>query len=98
MTDNNFTRPSHYCDGRKYEPKDVIRDWELNFNLGNAVKYIARNGKKEGESALKDLNKAKQYLEFEIEYLEKTEKENAEVCRKNVAGKKRPDSEDKKSN
>lgn len=25
--------PSHYCEGRKFEPKDVIRDWELNFNL-----------------------------------------------------------------
>ena len=32
--------PAHYCEGRKYEPKDVIRDWELNFNLGNAVKYV----------------------------------------------------------
>lgn len=21
--------PAHYCEGRKYEPKDVIRDWEL---------------------------------------------------------------------
>ena len=62
--------PSHYCDGRKYELKDVIRDWNLNFNLGNAVKYISRNGRKEGNSSLQDLKKAKQYLEFEIEYLE----------------------------
>lgn len=61
--------PSHYCEGRKFEPKDVIRDWGLNFNLGNAVKYISRNGRKAGESALKDLKKAKQYLDFEIEYL-----------------------------
>ena len=65
--------PSHYCEGRKFEPKDVIRDWDLNFNLGNAVKYISRNGRKEGESALKDLKKAKTYLEFEIEALEKGE-------------------------
>ena len=61
--------PSHYCEGRKFEPKDVIRDWELNFNLGNVVKYISRNGRKDGESVLKDLKKAKQYLNFEIEYL-----------------------------
>lgn len=62
--------PNHYCQGRKYEPKDVIRDWELNFNLGNAVKYISRNGRKEGNSSLQDLKKARQYLDFEIAYLE----------------------------
>ena len=62
--------PNHYCAGRKYEPKDVIRDWKLNFNLGNAVKYISRNGRKANETALKDLKKARQYLDFEIEALE----------------------------
>lgn len=62
-------RPSHYCDDRTYEPKDVIRDWDLNFNLGNVIKYIARHGKKAGESELKDLEKAMTYLGFEIEYL-----------------------------
>ena len=65
--------PNHYCEGRKFEPKDVIRDWNLNFNLGNAVKYISRNGRKDGNSALQDLKKARQYLDFEIEYLEKEE-------------------------
>lgn len=64
-----ITNPKHYCEGRKFEPKDVIRDWQLNFNLGNVVKYIARNGRKEGESAIKDLEKARQYLTFEIYYL-----------------------------
>ena len=62
--------PNHYCEGRKYEPKDVIRDWNLNFNLGNTVKYISRNGRKDGNSVLQDLKKARQYLDFEIEYLE----------------------------
>lgn len=61
-------RPSHYAEGRKYEPKDVIRDWGLNFNLGNAVKYVARAGRK--GDILEDLRKAKQYIDFEIEYLE----------------------------
>lgn len=56
--------PSHYCDGRKYEPKDVIRDWGLNFNLGNAVKYISRAGRK--DDIVQDLMKARQYLNFEI--------------------------------
>lgn len=66
-------KPNHYCAGRKYEPKDVIRDWDLNFNLGNTVKYISRNGRKDGNSALQDLKKARQYLDFEIEFLESKE-------------------------
>lgn len=61
-------RPDHYCKGKKYEPKDVIRSWNLNFNLGNAIKYIARAGKK--DDIVQDLRKAKQYLEFEIEAIE----------------------------
>ena len=65
--------PNHYCSGRKYEPKDVIRDWNLNFNLGNTVKYISRNGRKDGNTALQDLKKARQYLDFEIDFLEKEE-------------------------
>ncbi len=64
---NEVSNPAHYCKDRKYEPKDVIRDWDLNFNLGNVVKYISRSGRK--GSGLTDLLKAKQYIEFEIAYL-----------------------------
>lgn len=62
-----ISRPSHYTDGRKYEPKDVIRDWNLNFNLGSAVKYISRAGRK--DDIIQDLKKAKQFIDFEIEAL-----------------------------
>lgn len=65
----DLKHPSYYCDGRRYEQKDVFHDWDLNFDLGNAVKYIARAGRKEGEEAIKDLTKAKTYIEFEIEFL-----------------------------
>lgn len=66
-TENDVVKhPAHYCYG-KYEPKDVIRDWGLNFNLGNVIKYVARAGHK--NDILEDLLKAKQYLEFEIEAL-----------------------------
>lgn len=58
-------RPSHYAEGRKYEPKDVIHDWKLSWNLGNAVKYIARCGRK--DDAIEDLNKAIEYIKYEIE-------------------------------
>ena len=56
-----------YEEGRKYKPKDVISDWGLNFNLGSVVKYVARCGRKPDNSMLKDLNKAKDYIEYEIE-------------------------------
>jgi len=65
---DDVSNPKHYCYS-KYEPKDVIREWGLNFNLGNAVKYIARAGRK--DDIIKDLQKAKQYIEFELDYLEK---------------------------
>jgi hypothetical protein len=71
--------PAHYCEGRKYEPKDVIRDWELNFNLGNTVKYVSRAGRKENNSLLQDLKKARQYLDFEINFLENNIKDKYPV-------------------
>ena len=36
--------------------------------MGNVIKYASRAGRK--EDALKDLYKARQYLDFEIEELE----------------------------
>lgn len=65
---NEISHPSHYTAGRKYEPRKVIADWGLNFNLGNAVKYVSRAGRK-GDK-IEDLQKAIQYIEFEIEELE----------------------------
>lgn len=59
--------PKHYTEGRHFEPKDVIRDWRLNFNLGSALKYIARAGRK--GDIVEDLEKAREYLAFEIEAL-----------------------------
>ena len=60
--------PKHYTEGRKFEPKDVIRDWGLNFNLGSALKYIARAGRK--DDIVQDLRKAQEYIEFEIQAIE----------------------------
>lgn len=62
---NAIHKPSHYTSGRKYEPKDVIRDWGLNFNLGSAVKYISRAGRK--DDIVQDLMKAVEFINFEIE-------------------------------
>nr|DAS05102.1 MAG TPA: nucelotide kinase [Caudoviricetes sp.] len=71
----HIERPDHYVKGRQHEPKDVIRDWDLNFNLGNVIKYISRAGRKGHGKKKEDLLKAKQYLEFELAYLESLEGE-----------------------
>lgn len=42
-----------------------------NFNIGNAIKYLWRQGLKEGEPSEKDLLKAKQYIEFELARIKK---------------------------
>lgn len=67
MDHNAVKSPKHYTEGRRFEPKDVIRDWMLNFNLGSALKYIARAGRK--GDIVEDLEKAREYLAFEIEAL-----------------------------
>jgi hypothetical protein len=57
--------PAHYGGAdNPYEAIKVIEAWNLGFCLGNAVKYIARAGKK--GAALEDLQKARWYLDREI--------------------------------
>lgn len=60
--------PAHYAEGRKYEPYKVIKDWDLNFNLGNAVKYLSRARRK--DNVVVDLKKAIEYIQFELEAIE----------------------------
>lgn len=67
-------KPSHYAEGRKYEPIDVIEDWGLGMHLGNATKYISRAGRK-GEE-LEDLKKARWYIDRRISMLEEGEDED----------------------
>ena len=68
MTHDSIHRPAHYAEGRIYEPIAVIEDWDLNYRLGNTVKYISRAGRK--QNALEDLKKARWYLDREIDQLE----------------------------
>ena len=51
-----------------YDVITFIKDYELNFNLGNVVKYISRLGKK--DEKLRELRKALDYLQREIEHEE----------------------------
>ena len=63
----------HYETGKDYDIIDVCKDYALNFNRGNILKYVARAGKKDNE--LQDLRKALDYLQREIDYLEQKQKE-----------------------
>jgi len=58
------SNPTHYQN--KVTPIDIIEMYDLNFSLGNVIKYVLRAGKKNGESDLDDLNKALWYLNREI--------------------------------
>ena len=63
--------PSHYTDG-KIEVIDFIEDKKFGYHLGNAVKYIARAGKKDPAKTVEDLEKAIWYIKRYIEnYKEK---------------------------
>jgi len=66
--EKQVVHPSHYCEGRKYEPMDVIADWDLDFFLGSALKYIARAGRKPGCSKEQDLEKAIEYLQYVVDH------------------------------
>ena len=58
-----------YYESDGIEVFDVIEAFDLNFNLGNVIKYICRAGRKTFDP-IPDLRKACTYLEREIERLE----------------------------
>jgi len=57
----------HYKNNKQYDVIDICKDYNLNFNKGNVLKYIIRAGKKDDE--LLDLLKAVDYLEREIKFI-----------------------------
>jgi len=56
--------PPHYTTGG-VETLDFIEAKDLNYRLGNVVKYVSRAGKKDSDP-VQDLEKARFYLEREI--------------------------------
>jgi hypothetical protein len=60
---NMVDHPKHY-QGKNFEVIDIINDYSLNFELGNAIKYILRADKKGNKK--QDLEKAIWYLNHEL--------------------------------
>lgn len=66
--DDPVSHPKHYT---SYKGVEVIQLTEqMNFNRGNAVKYIARAGLKNPDSEVEDLKKAVWYIQREIERIQ----------------------------
>jgi hypothetical protein len=57
--------PPHYKTGG-VETLDFIEAKDLNYRLGNVIKYVSRAGKKDGSDPVQDLEKAAFYLNREI--------------------------------
>ncbi len=73
MATEQINHPQHYGGAdNPYEAIKVIEAWELDFTLGNTVKYISRAGKKNPQKELEDLKKAAWYLNRKIEQMEKS--------------------------
>ena len=67
---DNVNHPSHYNMGG-IEVIDAIEAWGFGegFNRGNAIKYIARAGRKDPTCTVEDLEKARFYIDREIQRL-----------------------------
>ena len=63
----------YYGKENPFEPIKIIDYYDLNFSSGNAIKYILRAGNKPGEDVVKDLLKARDYIDHEIEKLSNKE-------------------------
>lgn len=66
---SNIDHPSYYGSDTTYETIKVIEAWQLDFCLGNAVKYISRAGKKDPDKEIEDLQKAMWYIQRRIDQL-----------------------------
>lgn len=71
---DDINHPSHYTQGN-IEVIDYIEDKKLGYRLGNVVKYVSRAGHK--DDAIKDLKKARWYLNREIAKREEHDKSRA---------------------
>jgi len=64
----------HYYIGKKYkiEARKVVEDFQAdNYNLGTAITYLLRAGKKEGNPSEQDIRKAINHLHFELDRIYK---------------------------
>lgn len=66
---DSVNHPSHYAEGWSNGAEVIDITENLNFNRGNAVKYIARAGRKDAMKTIEDLKKARWYIDRELKRL-----------------------------
>jgi hypothetical protein len=64
---DNVSHPSHYAEGWSNGAEVIDLTEHLSFCAGNVVKYVCRAGRKDPEKYVEDLEKARWYLDREIE-------------------------------
>jgi len=80
MNTPNYYKGKYY----KMEAHEVIEDFVgNNYNLGVAVAYLLRAGKKEDNDISKDIQKAIDHLNFELKRQEHINEEQTELDRIN---------------
>ena len=74
QVEDDINHPSHYQSESGLEVIEAIEAFiadPVAYMLGNVMKYISRGGKKRANPQIKDLRKARWYLDRAIAYLEK---------------------------
>ena len=67
--------PSYYSGTTYgYSARNIVEDFKLGYNTGTAVSYLLRAGKKDGNPAEQDIQKAINHLHFELDKLYKASK------------------------
>lgn len=68
-TRDAVSHPTHYAEGWSNGAEVIDITENLNFNRGNAVKYVARAGRKDAMRVIEDLKKARWYIDRELKRL-----------------------------
>lgn len=64
---DSVSHPPHYADGWSNGAEVIDLTEHLSFCAGNVVKYVCRAGRKDPDKHVEDLEKARWYLDREIE-------------------------------
>lgn len=64
---DNVSHPPHYANGWSNGAEVIDLAEHLSFCAGNVVKYVCRAGRKDPDKHVEDLEKARWYLDREIE-------------------------------
>lgn len=64
---DNVSNPDHYAKGWSNGAEVIDLAEHLSFCAGNVVKYVCRAGRKDPDKHVEDLEKARWYIDREIE-------------------------------